>query len=302
MNLDNIVPDIKPYYSTTFGRAYLSNSLHILKKIKDNMIDLVLTSPPYALTREKEYCNVSPDEYIKWFLPFAVEIRRILKDSGSFVLDLGGSWKKGKPIKNLYQFKLLIALCDFCGFYLAQDIYWYNPAKLPTPAQWVTVKRIRLKDAVNNIWWFSKTPYPKADNKKVLKEYSASMIDLLENGYKPKTRPSGHKISDKFMKNNKGAISSNFLQFANTNSKDKYLELCKKYGFKPHPARFTKKIPEFFIKFLTDKNDIVLDPFAGSNVTGAVAEELERRWISIEINENYIKSSMFRFYNEINIQ
>jgi len=296
--MNGILSTVPPYYHTTFGKAYLGDSLDIMTQIPESTIDLVLTSPPFALTHKKEYDNVEPEKYIEWFLPFAFEIKRILKDTGSLVLDLGGSWVKRKPIKNLYQYKLLIELCESLGYNLAQDIYWYNPAKLPTPAQWVAVKRIRLKDAVNNIWWLSKTPYPKANNKNVLVEYSASMKNLLENGYKPKARPSGHIISSKFNKNNQGSIQSNLLSIANTSSNDKYLRKCKQEGIKPHPARFPRKIPEFFIDFLTNNSDIVLDPFAGSNMVGKISEERKRNWISIEIEQKYLDGSRLRFDND----
>ncbi len=176
-------------------------------------------------------------------------------------------------------------------------MYHYNPARLPTPAEWVTIRRIRVKDAVNIVWWLSKIPNPKADNRKVLKPYSQSMKRLLKNGYKPQIRPSGHDISDKFQKDNQGAIPPNLLEIANTESNSVYLRRCKAAGIKPHPARFPQGFAEFFIKFLTDEGDIVLDPFAGSNTTGFVAETLQRRWISFEIKEDYLLGSRYRFGN-----
>ncbi|MEM2146097.1 MAG: site-specific DNA-methyltransferase, partial [Candidatus Jordarchaeaceae archaeon] len=185
------------------------------------------------------------------------------------------------------------------NFYLAQDIYWHNKAKLPTPAQWVSVKRIRLKDAVDNIWWLSKTENPKADNSKILKHYSSSMQRLLKSGYNAGLRPSGHNISTKFSKDNKGAIRPNFLEFSNTHSQTRYLRLCKKFGIAPHPARFPIELAMFFIEFLTEEGDLVLDPFAGSNTTGEAAEKLNRRWLSIEKNEEYVKGSKLRFFDTL---
>jgi len=289
----------KPYYSTDYGHAYLGNSSELLGSIPENICNLVVTSPPFALTRKKSYDNVSAEQYVEWFIPFAREILRILKPDGSFVLHLGGSWVAGYPVKHLYQFKLLIALCEKLGYHLAQDIYWYNKAKLPTPAEWVTVRRVRLKDAVDSIWWLSKSENPKANNRKVLKEYSSSMRKLLKDGYNAGLRPSGHDISEKFAKDNIGAIRPNFLDYSNTRSQTQYLRLCRKFSITPHPARFPIELPLFFIKFLTDEEDLVLDPFAGSNVTGEAAEKLKRRWLSIEINEEYVKGSKLRFFNVI---
>jgi site-specific DNA-methyltransferase (cytosine-N4-specific) len=178
---------------------------------------------------------------------------------------------------------------------LAQDFYWYNPAKLPSPAEWVTVRRIRVKDAVNTVWWLSKSVKPKADNRRVLQPYSKSMLDLLKNGYKPKLRPSGHDISPKFSNNRGGSIPPNLLSIANTESNGTYLRACRDFGIKPHPARFPHPLPEFFVKFLTEEGDLVLDPFAGSNVTGEVAERLNRKWLAIELSADYLAASEFRF-------
>jgi DNA modification methylase len=283
----------KPFYYTNWGASYKADSLKLMKKIPDNSINLIVTSPPYALVFKKEYGNVDAEDYVGWFMEFAKEFNRILKDDGSLVIDIGGAWNKGVPTRSLYQFELLIALSK--TFHLAQEFYWYNPAKLPSPAEWVTVRRIRVKDSVETIWWMSKTEYPKANNANVLKPYSKDMQRLLTNGYNAKKRPSGHNITEKFNKDNNGSIPPNFLSIGNNDANSKYFRLCKENGIKPHPARYPAELPEFFIKFLTDTNDIVLDPFCGSNVTGIAAEENKRRWIGIELIDEYLEGSKFRF-------
>lgn len=282
-----------PFYYTPLGAAYLGDSLEILKLIPDSSINLIVTSPPYALVFKKEYGNVDADRYVDWFIGFAKEFYRILKDDGSLVINIGGSWNKGNPTRSLYQFELLIELSK--QFHLAQEFYWYNPAKLPSPAEWVTVRRIRVKDAVELIMWLSKSQFPKANNRKVLLPYSEDMHRLIENGYRAKKRPSGHNITGKFNRNNNGSIPPNLLQIGNTDSSSDYLRLCKENNIKPHPARFPKELPAFFIEFLTDVNDIVLDPFCGSNVAGFAAETTRRRWIGIDIVEEYLQGSEFRF-------
>jgi site-specific DNA-methyltransferase (cytosine-N4-specific) len=287
--------DLTPYYTQNNGVIYLGDSQELIKSVTDNSINLILTSPPFALTRKKEYGNESAEKYIEWFLPFAYEFKRVLADDGSFILDLGGAYLPGNPVRSIYQYELLVRLCKEVGFFLAQEFYHYNPARLPTPAEWVTIRRIRVKDSVNVVWWLAKTPHPKADNRKVLKPYSQSMKQLLKNGYKAKIRPSGHDISDKFQKDNQGAIPPNLLEIANTESNSAYLRRCKAAGIKPHPARFPQGFAEFFIRFLTDEGDIVLDPFAGSNTTGFVAENWQRQWVAFEMNEEYVKGSLYRF-------
>lgn len=187
-----------PLYTTAFGSAYLGDSLDLLPSLEGASVNLIVTSPPYALHFKKEYGNVAQDRYVSWFLPFAHEFHRLLKDDGSLVIDIGGAWTSGRPTRSLYHFELLIALCRDVGFHLAQECYWYNPAKLPSPAELVNVRKLRVKDAVNCLWWLSKTPWLKANNQNVLQEYSPDMQRLLERGYRAKERPSGHRITRKF--------------------------------------------------------------------------------------------------------
>lgn len=283
------------YFETSYGKMYHEDSLSILDQQPDGSVNLVMTSPPFGLVRKKEYGNVDSVDYLDWFRPFAEQIHRVLSVNGSLVIDIGGAWHKGQPTRSLYHFKLLIMLCEEYGFHLAQEFYWWNPSKLPTPAEWVNVRRVRVKDAVNTVWWLSKTPYPKASNKRVLQPYSSSMMELLEYGYQPKLRPSGHDISDKFSKNNGGSIPPNLLAISNTESNSQYLRYCKDNDLKAHPARFPSELPEFFIRMLTDENDFVFDPFGGSCVTGEVCEKLKRRWICCDTVEEYLKGAIGRF-------
>ena len=254
-----------------------------------------MTSPPFGLVRKKEYGNADASEYLNWFRPFAEQFARVLRPQGSLVIDIGGAWNAGKPTKSLYQYELLIMLCKEFDFHLAQEFFWWNPSRLPSPAEWVNVRRIRVKDAVNNIFWLSRTPYPKSSNRRVLTPYSKSMEGLLDSGYRAKKRPSGHEISKNFSTNNGAAIPPNLIAVANTESNSHYLRYCKEKGLPVHPARFPALIPEYFIRFLTDPNDLVLDPFAGSCVTGEVAERLRRRWICSEIDEKYLLGAKGRF-------
>lgn len=281
---------------TGLGAAYLGDSVATMKSIvADEFVDLIMTSPPFGLVRKKAYGNEDADEYVAWFEQFAEQFSRILKPEGSLVIDIGGAWKKGLPTRSLYHYELVLMLAKKFGFHLAQEFFWWNPAKLPTPAEWVTVRRVRVKDAVNYVWWLSKTPFPKASNRRVLQPYSESMTSLIENGYTPRLRPSGHDISDKFQRDNGGAIPPNLLALANTESNSAYSRYCRENGLTEHPARFPAGLPAFFIRMLTDENDVVLDPFAGSCMTGAVAEEMGRRWICCELSPEYLAGAKGRF-------
>ena len=288
---------------TELGGAYIGDSRKLLRELPDNSIKLVMTSPPFSLQRKKEYGNKEQHEYIDWLLEFCELVHRKLVDDGSFVLDLGGAYQKGLPVRSLYNFRIPIRLCDELGYFLAEDFYWYNPSKLPGPIEWVNKRKLRAKDAVNTVWWFGKTEWPKADITKVLTPYGDRMKKLIEDPdkfYKPKVRPSGHDISRAFAKDRGGAIPSNLIQIANTESNGQYLASCKAVGIKGHPARFPSKLPEFFIKFLTDPGELVVDIFAGSNTTGQVAEAEERKWIAFEQRSDYVAASAFRFLTKDN--
>lgn len=295
----SLSPTFTPSYFTTRGAAYCGDSLELLQGLEDNSVNLVLTSPPFALLRPKEYGNRDEANYVDWLAEFARVVHQKLRADGSFVLDLGGAYQRGVPVRSLYNFRILLHLCDDLGFHLAEDFYWFNPSKLPSPIEWVNKRKLRAKDAVNTVWWFSKTEWPKANVSNVLGEYSNRMKKLLSNPdayYTPKERPSGHDISSAFARDNGGSIPSNLLQIANSEASGPYLNGCKRLGLKGHPARFPAKLPEFFIRFLTDPNDLVVDIFGGSNTTGQVAEAEGRRWLTFELEKPYLATSAFRFF------
>lgn len=288
-------------YSTRLGDCICCDSKKILNLLDDGTVDLVMTSPPFALQRKKAYGNESQDEYVDWLCEFGKLVYSKLKDTGSFVLDIGGAYEKGKPSYSLYQFRVLLKLCDEVGFTLAQPFYWHNPSALPAPIEWVNKRKIRAKSSVNTVWWLCKSPYCKANVRNVLTPYSKRMKQLMEH---PEEfikeegieRPSGHVLGkSSWSKNNGGAIPPNMLQIPNSESNSRYLRYCKLLGIKGHPARFPSALPEFFVKLLTDEDDVVVDIFSGSNTTGWVAEKLKRRWISFELNQEYIAASVFRF-------
>jgi len=284
-----------PTYNTNYGKAYCADSLDVMRAMPEASVDLVLTSPPYALHFKKEYGNADQKEYVKWFLPFAEEIKRILKPEGSFILNIGGAWTPGAPVRSLYHYRLLLALCDDLEFKLCQEFFWYNPAKMPAPAEWVNVRRIRVKDSVEYIFWLSASAFPKATNRNVLRPYSKDMERLIRRGIEKTKRPSGHNITEKFARDHGGSIPPNLIECGNNESNSAYIKALKERNKKIHPARFPSELPRFFIKFLTDEGDLVLDPFAGSNTTGSVAEELRRSWIAIDKNAEYVEDSALRF-------
>jgi len=294
--------EIKPILKTKKGELFNGDSFELLKdksllKKYKNKVRLVFTSPPFILQQKKSYGNLNGQEYINWIKEFGKILDPYLEKNGSVVVELGNSWEKGSPVQSTLPYEALLAFKTSCNLILCQEITYYNPARLPTPAEWVTIRRIRLKDSTSKIWWMAKTPYPYADNKNVLRPYSNAMMKLLERKkYNSGKRPSDHKINQhSFLSNNNGAIASNLISVSNTSSFDSYLNFCKKNQIKSHPARMPQAVPEFFISFLSRKGDLVLDPFAGSNTTGAAAEKLKRKWLSVEISKEFAFSSFSRF-------
>jgi len=292
---------INPYYSTDYGKAYLVKVESFLNsalgKSLKGKIDLIFFSPPFFLNRKKKYGNLEGSEYIEWFSNLGRDLSELLSERGSIVAEMGNGWISGEPCMSTEPIEALLGFKRAGELKLCQQFIWYNTAKLPSPAHWVNVKRIRVKDSFTHIWWMSKNENPKASNRNVLVEYSESMKKLIKTKkYNSGNRPSEHSIGKKsFAKNNKGAIPSNVIVAANTKSSSPYLKYCKANNLSIHPARMPSEIPEFFVKFLTDKGDLVYDPFGGSNTTGMVAEKLSRKWMITEANRDYLEGSIGRF-------
>ena len=299
-------------YAREIGEAWEGDSRKLLSRLEPESVDLILTSPPYPLLKKKAYGNESEEEYVRWMRPFVRKFHRVLKPEGSLVLNLGGAWIKGQPVRSLFSYRLLLDLCDHKTpdnrrFFLAQEFYWLNPAKVPNPIQWVNVDRVRVKDAVETIWWLSKSERPKANNRNVLVPYSEHMKRLIAtNRYNRGPRPSGWVASEKWGKDNGGAIPPNFLSEdglpvlnllveSNTASSDPLRKRLRESQIQAHPAMFPKGLPEFFIELLTDPGDVVLDPFAGSNTTGYVADSLGRQWLAIDLDGDYLQASRYRW-------
>ena len=272
-------------------------------------VNLIVTSPPFPLVRKKKYGNETGEAYLAWLEALAAPLVELLAEDGSIVIEIGNAWEEGAPIMSTLPLEALLAFKRAANLNLCQHVICHNPARLPSPAAWVTVKRSRLKDSFTHVWWMSKSDSPKADNRHVLNPYSKDMKNLLKRQkYNAGTRPSGHVISETgFLKDHGGAISANVLElvdgggpesllkFSGTGWDARYRDHCKKLEIPAHPARMQASLSAFFIQFLTDPNDLIFDPFAGSNTTGAVAEDFGRRWIGVEAERTYIDGSIGRF-------
>lgn len=309
-------------YKSKLGKLFVGNSLELLtndKKLSKlkGKVNLIVTSPPFPLNNKKQYGNEKGEEYKEWFVRLAPIFSELLADDGSLVIEIGNAWEPERPVQSLLHLECLLGMVKHpeANLRLIQEFICYNPSKLPSPAQWVTVNRLRTVDSYTHVWWIAKNDFPKADNRKVLRPYSKSMEQLLKRqSYNSGKRPSEHQISEAgFLRDNGGSIAHNFfemealdekrdvrlphsvLSFSNTNSNDYFLKACREKGITPHPARMSGGLVNFFIQFLTDEGDLILDPFSGSNTTGYCAEKLNRKWTSFEIKEDYIRQAIIRF-------
>ena len=220
-------------YNTEYGICINENCEKVISKYLmpnyENQIQLIFTSPPFPLNRAKNYGNLTGQDYKDWLCNIGVKLLPLLKDNGSIVIEVGNAWNAGEPTFSTLPIETLLEFKTTCNLFLCQEFVYYNPARLPSPIEWVNKKRIRVKDSFTRIWWLSKTPNPFADNSAVQVDYSDQMLKLLRTGkYNSGKRPSEHKISKTaFSINNGGAIPSNVIIASNTESKSKYLEKCK---------------------------------------------------------------------------
>lgn len=292
---------VKPFYATNYGQmlnvtieeAMAAEPLRTAR----GQVNLIFTSPPFPLIEKKKYGNLNGEDYLSWIAEIASQLADFLAPDGSFVIEIGNAWERGNAVMSTLPVETLLAIAKRTDLHLCQQFICHNPARLPGPAQWVNIERVRVKDSFTQVWWFGKSPKPKADNRNVLVPYGEDMKKLLKRkSYNAGARPSGHVIGEEtFFKNNGGAIPASVLEYSNTAWSAAYREWCKQTDVSPHPARMSPGLAEFFVKFLTDPDDLVLDPFGGSNTTGAVAEEQRRRWLAVEPDADYVLGSMGRF-------
>jgi len=323
MDVLSMLPKSRAAYERNGGIYFWGDSAQLLKSndfaALKGAVNLILTSPPYPLNNKKSYGNLTGVKYLEWFTSLAPVFSDLLAEDGSIVLEIGNAWESGRPVQSLLHLESLLGFVRHkdAGLRLIQQFVCYNPSRLPSPAQWVTVNRIRTVDSFTHVWWLAKTDYPKADNSKVLRPYSKSMKSLLTKGcYNAGKRPSEHIIREKSFLNDKGgAIAHNFFEIdaldpgrkvrlpnafsmSNSTSNDYFHRECKKRGITPHPARMPLGLASFFIEFLTNEGDLVLDPFAGSNTTGYSAATVGRHWVGIDAQDTYVEQSLIRFDKE----
>ena len=292
----------KQSIDTIINKFIVGDCGEAMKQIPSQSIDLVLTSPPYADKRDygSKDASIAPDDYVDWFIPKAREIYRILKPTGSFVLNISDKVVDG--YQHLYVFELLLKLCKNVGFHLVRDYIWYNPATPPNV--YSRGGYGRTKKSHEYCFWFSKGEEWTFELDPIRKPYGKDMQKYLDGNGKgdrsENVRPSTHNFNcEKTWTNNGGSDPGTVIEIANTSSNDVFMKLCKEKGI-AHPARFPEKLAEFFILSGSKEGDIVLDPFSGSGTTATVAAKNNRKWIGIDSNSDYCELAKARIEAETN--
>lgn len=300
-------PDLRARIETANGSMFQSTVEQFLTSPTSDRyrgkVQLIFTSPPFPLNRKKAYGNSSGSEYLEWLSGLATRLSEMLTPDGSIVIEIGNAWEPGIPSMSTLSIEALLAFKQLGDLNLCQQFVWQNPARLPSPIQWVNIKRVRVKDTFTHIWWMAPNVHPYANNANVLQEYSDSMKELLRTRrYNYGRRPSEHVIgTTSFLTDNGGSIPGSVLTFSNTRSHDVYRRYCLSRNLSMHPARMPPELAAWFIRFLTREGDLVFDPFAGSCTTGEQAERLGRRWIGTEPNSDYVQGARGRFLKELGL-
>jgi DNA modification methylase len=255
------------------NKIYLGDSLELLKQVEDNSVDLVLCSPPYATM--KKYIDddgIHPDEYVDWFIPFCKEIERVIKPTGSFILNINDKVESG--FRHPYVFDLISRLHKETGLKMFERLFWNKMKSLPI--------RSRFGDRIEFIFWFTKSKNFQFNIDEMRTEYSEKSIKRMKKPLKKRFSrgDDDSKLEYKdWAPNPKGALPTVLV---NISSETKKIA-------DTHVAVYPTELVKYFINGSTKKGDLILDPFMGTGTTGLVAKKLERNYIGFEKQESYIK-------------
>ena len=262
------------------NKLYNGDAFELLKKLPDNYIDLIITSPPYSSMKTYIDNNgIHPDNYVEWFLPICNEICRVMKPTGSFILNIND--KVENRFRHPYVFDLISELHKRTDLKMFERLFWNKLKSLPNKS--------RFGDRIEYIFWFAKTKDFYFDIDKMRTEYSQTSIDRMKKPLKKRFARTENEINDykSWEPNPKGALPSSLISISSESKKIA----------DNHVAVYPVELVKYFIKGSTKEGDVVLDPFMGTGTTGLAAKQLNRNWIGFDLQEEYIKAAKIRIDN-----
>jgi len=288
-------------FSTRLGVAIWARCESVLTRL-DEPVALLCTSPPYPLSKPRDYGNPTEGEFTD-FICHAIEpIVRHLLPGGSICLNLGNDiFVPGSPARSLYRERLTLALCERFSLHKMDDLIWFNPCRPPGPVEWASKRRVQLNGSYETVTWLTNDPMRvRADNRRVLQPHTERQQRLIDAGGEARNvryadGAHGVRVSS-FANKTQGRIPRNVLEHTHGCSDTRqYRRDAAALGLPIHGAMQPLSIPEFLIKLLTQPGDLVVDPFGGTVKTGRAAENTGRRWLVIETMLDYLRASAQRF-------
>lgn len=284
-------------FSTELGVAILGSNRHVFAGLSE-AVALCITSPPYPLRVGRSYGNPDLQNYSDFIVRSLEPIVKALQPGGSVVLNCSNDiFEPGSPSRSLYLERMILALHSELGLSLMDRIPWVNRSKPPGPTWWACVNRVQLSSAFEHILWFTNDPHHvKSDNRRVLEPHSDQHKALIAKGGAGRTAQYGDGVyrlrNHSFGNPTPGKIPRNVIERGHRCADTTAVrQIAKHLGLPCHGAMFPTSIPDFFIRFLTEPGELVIDPFSGSGKTGLSAERNARRWMLCDVILEFVRMS-----------
>lgn len=288
-------------FSTDLGVALWSTCEHVFGQL-DVPITLCLSSPPYPLARARAYGNPTEAEYVDFICNALGPIVKNLVKGGSVVLNISNDiFVPGSPARSLYRERLVLALHDRLGLFKMDEVIWENPSKPPAPVQWASKHRYQLNTAYEPVYWFCNDPLRvRSDNRRVLLPHTERHQRLIARGGEARNVAFGdgaYRIrTGDFGKPTSGRIPRNVLIRSHTCAdKNNARKTAQALGLPAHGATTPLSVAKFFVEFLSEPGELVVDQYGGWFTTAKAAEITGRRWLSTECMLEYVRGAAERF-------